>query len=150
MSERINILFGSDHGGFEMKNGLIEFCRVKGWQHHDVGCFTSESCDYPIIAKDLCKKYIGLNNSDKINYGVLICKSGIGMSIAANRIPSIHAALVHNKDDAKLSRLHNNANILVLSANQTKIETAKAMLQVFVETQFLTDRHLRRINIIDA
>lgn len=151
MPNNINILLGSDHKGFEIKKSLIKCCEANGWHHDDVGCYTSDSCDYPDIANNLCEKLLLSKKSypKLINYGVLICGSGIGMSIVANRIPNIHAALVHNLKDAELSRQHNNANILVLSERLTKPSLAKEIFQLFVSTLFLNGRHLRRTKLID-
>lgn len=134
------IYLGSDHAGFGLKVVLIQHLRDKNIAFEDLGTFSEESVDYPLIAKKLCVK---ISEEDK---GILICGTGIGMSIASNRFKHIRAALCYDVDSAKLSRNHNNANVLVLKGrNQEQSESIK-ILDAFLEAQFEGGRHQRRID----
>lgn len=140
----MNLSIGSDHAGFKLKQHLVELLIKSGYITHDKGCFTESSCDYPDYAKLVCEDII-LGKSDK---GILICGSGIGMSIAANRISNIRAALCFNEEMARKSRLHNDANILVLGANFVSLSESKKMVDIFLNGQFEGGRHLTRLNKI--
>lgn len=139
------IIIGSDHGGFKLKEKLKIFLEKKGFKVKDVGCFSEESCDYPTYAYEVSR----LAAMDKSSKGILICKSGIGNSIVANRIPGIRAALCYNLKAAKLSRQHNDANVLVLGSLFVKEGLAKRIVSVWLETEFEGGRHLRRIKKIE-
>ncbi len=135
------VAIASDHGGFELKAQLIEELKGLGQDVMDLGCHTLESVDYPDYA-DALARVLGAGESD---VGILICGSGIGIGIAANRHGHIRAALCHDHLTARLSRQHNDANVLVLGGRTTGIETAKDCLRVFLETPFEGGRHGRRI-----
>lgn len=141
----MKIYFGSDHAGLELKNKLIEYIKQQGYEVIDLGTYTKDSCDYPDYANSVVIKV----KSDTNAYGVLICGSGIGMSIAANRYIGIRAALCHNTLEAKLARAHNNANILVLGGRLIGEEMAKEILKTFLETNFEGGRHIKRIEKLD-
>ncbi|MFC1724501.1 ribose 5-phosphate isomerase B [candidate division KSB1 bacterium] len=145
LKEEKKIAIGSDHRGFKLKNDIINYLKDKGYDVADFGCYSGESADYPDYAK---KVSIEISN-DKYWRGVLICGSGIGMSIAANRINGVRAALCHTVDDAKMSRNHNNANIIVFAANSAGKESSEKMLDIFLNADFEGGRHQVRVNKID-
>ncbi len=134
----MSIFIASDHAGFELK----EYLKTQ-FNLLDLGTHSSESCDYPVFAKKLVAR---LKDDDK---GILICGTGIGMSIAANRFKNIRAALCFNEEMAKLARQHNDANILVLGARIISPETAKTCVEKFLSTDFEGGRHQRRLELID-
>jgi len=133
------ILIASDHAGFSLKNFLIQELVKLGYKPVDLGCDSAEkSVDYPDYAKKLCKKLTD-------EFGILICGSGIGISIAANRFNHIRAALCHNTKSAKLSRAHNDANVLCLGARFTKEKSALAITKAFLASKFEGGRHEQRV-----
>lgn len=141
----MRIGIGSDHGGFDLKEQVKEYLKSLNIDVLDYGCFNKESCDYPLYAKEVAEKV-----ADKtLDYGILICTTGIGMSITANRYPGVRAALVSNVDMCKMTRMHNNANVLVMGAKYTTFEDAKSYIDVFLSTEFEGGRHERRINLIE-
>lgn len=133
------ILIASDHAGFPLKNFLIQELVRLGYEPVDLGCDSAEkSVDYPDYADKLCKKL-------KDEFGILICGSGIGISIAANRFSHIRAALCHNVKSAKLSRAHNDANTLCLGARFLKDKSALAVTKAFLTSKFEGGRHEQRV-----
>ncbi|MBO7537406.1 MAG: ribose 5-phosphate isomerase B [Alphaproteobacteria bacterium] len=134
----MSIFIASDHAGFELKEYLQTQFNLL-----NLGTHNEESCDYPVFAKKLA---IRLKNDDK---GILICGTGIGMSIAANRFKNIRAALCFNEEMAKLARQHNDANVLVLGARIISPETAKTCVEKFLSTDFEGGRYQRRLELID-
>lgn len=136
------IFIGSDHAGFKVKEDLRKYFEYKKLIFKDCGCFNENSCDYPIIAKNLSLKVA----KDECNRGILICGSGIGMSIAANKIKGIRAALCSDINTASLSRKHNDANIICLGARFLSFELIKNMVDVFLNTSFEGERHQRRVD----
>ena len=140
------IAIASDHSGVDFKETLKEALGEVGFQVLDLGTNDYESVDYPDFAEALTSA-IGRGRADR---GVLICGTGIGMSIAANRKSFIRAALCHSVTDARLSRQHNNANVMILGARTLGIEIAKDCLGAFLNTIFEGERHQRRINKISG
>lgn len=138
------IHIGSDHAGFEMKNILAKELPVLGYTVTDHGARSAESCDYPLIAHDLCNAV-----AKDGTLGILICGTGTGMSITANRHPEIRAALCANELQARLARRHNNANVLCLGARLVGNELAIAIMTAFLESHFEGGRHQRRIDEIN-
>ncbi len=138
------VFIGSDHAGFELKEKIKDLLSSKNIQVEDLGTYSKESCDYPVFAKKVCEHVL---KEDSI--GILICGTGIGMSMCANRFKGIRAALCTNEYMAKMSRLHNDANILCLGARVIGESLAKEIVEVFISTPFEEGRHLRRINLID-
>lgn len=136
------IAIASDHGGYDFKEILKSELEQMGFDVNDLGCHDESSVDYPDYAHALAD---AMKNGE-INRGVLVCGSGIGISIAANRHAHIRAALVHDALTARLSREHNDANVLVLGGRTTGIEVAKDCLKVFINTDFEGGRHQNRIN----
>ena len=143
----MNIIIGSDHAGYDMKEQCRDFLENKqGLDVIDVGVYNRDSSDYPDIAKKVASSIA----NGEYERGVLICGSGIGMSVAANRFKGVRAALCHNPYLARLSRQHNNANILVMGGRVIGPELAFEMLRVFLGTNFDGGRHQRRIDLIDS
>ena len=138
-----NLAIASDHAGFELKNYIINNLN-DDINLKDFGTDSNESCDFPDFAKDVCN-YILNNESFR---GLLICGSGVGMSIAANKIKGIRAAVCYNKKSTSLSRQHNNANIIAMGSRITKKGDAIKLVSLFLKTKFEGGRHLRRIRKI--
>ena len=135
------IILACDHAGYELKEDIKEFFNKENITTIDVGCYSTESCDYPDYAKAGNQKV--LENAN--NVGIYICGSGIGMSIAANRNPKIRAALCENVNMATLARKHNNSNVLVLAGRNLTKTKAIRIIKVFLTTNFEGGRHARRI-----
>ena len=147
MSKQHLILIASDHAGYELKQEILSYLTGQNAEVIDLGTNSSESTDYPDYAHSLCEKIT--NNEASI--GILICHSGIGMSIVANRHPNIRAAVVANAEQAALTRSHNNANVLCLGAHQMESATAQEIVNTFIDTNFdQGERHLRRISKINS
>ncbi|MCK9595003.1 MAG: ribose 5-phosphate isomerase B [Candidatus Omnitrophica bacterium] len=140
------IVVGSDHGGFYLKEELKGYLGKKGFTVKDAGTYSTDSCDYPDTAYAAARE-VSLGRYKK---GVLICKSGIGNSIVANKLPNVRAALCFNLKTAKLSRMHNDANVLVLGASFVDKGLAKRILSAWLNTKFEGGRHIRRLNKIKA
>ncbi len=143
----MNIMIGSDHAGYDMKEECRPFLeKDMGCRVMDAGVHNRESSDYPDIAKKVAQAVA----NGEYDRGVLICGSGIGMSIVANRFKGIRAALCHNLYLARLCRQHNNANILVMGGRVIGPGLAFEMLRAFIETEFDGGRHKRRLDLIDC
>lgn len=139
-----SILISSDHAGFELKGQLIQSFSTWSWK--DMGPSSTSSVDYPDYA-DLVASYINQNPHEK---AVLICGSGQGMCIRANKYPNVRAALCYNEDITVLSRQHNNANILCLGARGMSLDLAQRIVKIFFETPFEGGRHAQRVDKISA
>jgi len=136
----------SDHAGFEVKKELLEYIKELGYQVIDYGPSAAASVDYPLYAFKIAE---AINNKG-INKGILICKTGIGMSIACNKVAGIRCAKVDNIEEAKLTRLHNDSNVLALSSLKDIVEI-KEIVKTFLETEFSNEeRHINRINMIES
>ena len=137
---------GSDHGGFALKQQLMEHLKKEGYELVDFGCYTEQSCDYPDIAHALAKA-VAAGECEK---GILICGTGIGMCMAANKEPGIRAALCGDVYSAKLTREHNDANVLTMGARVVGPGLAELIVDTFLSTPFSNDeRHIRRIAKIE-
>ncbi len=143
--ENNNIIIGSDHAGFSLKEKIKEFLIESKYNVVDVGTFSTDSVDYPIIAKEVAEK-IASNEYEK---GILICGTGIGMCIAANKINGIRAVVCSDTTSAKFSRQHNNTNILCFGERIVGEYLAKDICTIWLETEFEAERHQRRINLIE-
>lgn len=140
------IYIGSDHAGFALKEILKPFLIEKGYSVTDLGCFNEEACDYPDLAGEVAEKVVEMQGS----FGILLCGTGIGMAIAANRRKGIRAAHCLNEEMAEITRKHNNANVLALGGRTTEPELAKKIALKFLTTPFDGDeRHVRRIEKMD-
>ena len=137
------LYIASDHGGFRLKNEIIEHLKSKDVNVEDLGCYTSESCDYPDYAHKLAYKII--ENGGK---GILVCGTGIGMSIAANRHVGIRASLCTDTFSARMTRMHNDSNVLCLGERVTGEGLALDIVDTWLRTDFEGGRHLRRIEKI--
>ena len=138
------IVLASDHAGFKLKGEIKKFLIRKSNKVLDLGTNNTDSVDYPDLAHLLSKKM----KKDKKQIGILICGSGIGMNITANRHKNIRAALCYNTKSAKLSRQHNNANVMAIGARLTRKNVAIKCVNTFINTDFIGGRHLRRIKKI--
>lgn len=137
------IVIGSDHGGFKLKNEIINHLKNNGFKVKDLGCFSETSCDYPVIAKDVAKEV--LSSASK---GILVCGTGIGMSITANRFDGIRASHCTDTFTARMTRMHNDSNILCLGERITGVGLALDIVDIWLKTEFEGGRHLNRINMI--
>jgi len=135
------VAIASDHAGYEMKTALKEEISSLGYGVLDLGTDSPDSVDYPDFAHALAEAV----TQGKAGQGVLVCGSGIGVSITANRHPGIRAALCHNAETARLSRQHNNANVLAMGERIIGVDVARECLRVFLETEFEGGRHARRV-----
>ena len=142
----MKIAIGCDHGGFEHKNAIAEHLKENGYTVEDFGIYEQTSVDYPDIAEKLSKSVAAGENE----LGILVCGTGIGMSIAANKVKGIRAAACSDHYSAKYTRLHNNANVLCLGGRVIGIGTAIELADIFVKTEFEGSRHQRRIDKITA
>ncbi|MBN1502422.1 ribose 5-phosphate isomerase B [Candidatus Woesearchaeota archaeon] len=137
------IYLGSDHGGFKLKESIKSFLDNKNIKYEDMGTHNEESCDYPDIAKIVANQV-----AEKNALGILVCGTGIGMSIAANKIKGIRAALCHNEYTAEMARKHNDANILCLGGRVLQKDIALKIVDIFINTEFDGGRHKRRVDKI--
>lgn len=136
------IAIGSDHGGFALKQEILEFLKQNGYEYQDVGSYDDKAVDYPDIAKKVAEMIL----SGEAERGILICGTGIGISITANRYAGIRAALCHDCFSAEATRLHNDANILAMGGRVIGGELAQKITDIFLTTPFSNDeRHKRRV-----
>ncbi len=140
----MNIAIGCDHGGLEHKNAIAEHLKKRGFTVRDFGIFDAQSVDYPDIALPVAQSVAKAEN----DYGILVCGTGIGMSIAANKVRGIRAAACSDHFSAKYTRLHNNANILCLGGRVIGVGTALELVDLFVDTAFEGGRHQKRVDKI--
>jgi len=135
------ISIGCDHGGFELKNVLIKYLEEQGYEYKDCGTFSEASVDYPDIAKLVCEDV----TSGKCELGILVCGTGIGMNMTANKYKGIRAAQCSDTFSAKMTRQHNNANVLTLGGRVVGPELAKEIVREFLTNEFLGGRHAVRV-----
>jgi ribose 5-phosphate isomerase B len=145
MSEKGSIIIGSDHAGYPMKEFIKSELKRLGVPYSDVGADSTEPVDYPLYAARVARAV----SKGRHERGIAICGAGIGASITANRFRGVRAGLCLTEEMARLSRAHNNANVLVLGGRITPMETAAQMLRIWLETPFEGGRHERRIRQID-
>ena len=138
----MKIIISNDHAGTVLKNGIIDYLNQNNHEVINMGTNNLDSVDYPDFAYNVAKSF----KKEVIDFGILICGSGIGISIAANRYNHIRAALCNDIETSKLSRLHNDANILVLSGRSTDKDLAIDCIRTFFNTNFEGGRHINRIN----
>lgn len=139
----MKVVIGSDHAGFEMKEFVKEHLAKKGIEVTDVGAKSLESVDYPVFGKEVGERVV----NDKYDFGVVICGTGIGISIAANKVKGVRAALVHDEETARLAKEHNNANVLAFGGRNTEKEMALKILDSYLNSSF-ESRHQRRLDLI--
>lgn len=139
----MKIGIGCDHGGIDLKNVIVSLLKEMGHEIDDQGCFATESVDYPEFAKSVCS-LVQAGRSDR---GILVCGTGIGMSMVSNRFDGIRAALCHESFTARMSREHNDANVLCLGARVIGPGLAEEIVRTWVSTEFAGGRHQRRIDM---
>ena len=140
----MKIAIGCDHGGFDWKEAVREYLEDKGIEYEDFGAFSTESVDYAPIAAQAARAVA----EKKAEYGILICSTGLGVSMAANKVKGIRAAVCTNAFCAEMTRRHNNANVLCMGGKVVDRETALQMVDIFLHTEFDGGRHQRRIDQI--
>ena len=140
----MKIFNSSDHAGFSLKNQIYDKLKKRNYRITNLGPFNDKSVDYPIYAKKLANTV----SRNKSSFGILVCGSGTGMAMAANKVKNIRAAVCYNMKNTKLSRLHNNANIITVGSRLTSKNLAFKLINVFLKTKFEGGRHLRRIKKI--
>lgn len=140
----MKIAIGSDHGGFILKKAIIDFLKKNNYEVKDFGTYELKRCDYPKIGYKVASKVA----SREFERGILVCKSGLGMSMVANKVPGIRAALLHNLQSARSSREHNDANIAVFSGNSMARNKVKKILKLWFKTEFSKGRHAKRVRQI--
>ena len=140
----MKIAIGCDHGGFEHKNAIAQHLNDRGFEVIDCGIYENKSVDYPDIAVKVCEQI----TSNNCNLGVLICGTGIGMSLAANKVKGIRAACCSEHYSAKYTRLHNNSNVLCIGGRVIGIGTALELVDLFVDTEFEREKKKKRIDKI--
>ena len=138
------IVIGADHGGFKLKEEIKKYFEEKEIEYEDKGTFSEESVDYPNIAKAVAKDV----SDKKADIGILICRSGIGMSMVANKFKGVRCAVCYQEQTAKFSRMHNNANMLALGADYISTNESICIVRQFLETEFEGGRHEARVNLI--
>lgn len=138
------IVMASDHAGFDLKNTLVEQLKNDGYDVEDAGTYSKDSCDYPVFAEKACRYML----DGKAELCILVCGTGIGMSMAANKVKGIRAACCSDTYSAKYTRLHNDTNVLCMGARVVGEGLAYEIAKVFLETEFEGGKHLRRINMI--
>ena len=140
------IAIGCDHGGLDIKNAVIEYLKKNGIEYKDYGCYTSESVDYPKYAYKVATAVA----NKEAELGILCCGTGIGISIAANKVKGIRAAVVSNEFCEEMTRRHNDANILCMGGRVINEEQAVKFADIFLNTPFEGDRHNRRLDMVSA
>lgn len=138
------IALGCDHGGFELKNELIKHLQHQNIEVKDFGCYNTDSVDYPDIAEIVCDSVV----SGECEKGILVCGTGIGMSIAANKIKGIRAALLNDTFSARMTAAHNNSNVIALGGRVVGPELAKDIVDAYLNSEFLGGRHQTRLDKI--
>jgi len=143
--DNIKIAIGSDHGGFELKEKIINYLKRNNIEFEDFGTFSNESCDYPVFAKEVALEVA----NGKFNKGILICGTGIGVSIVANKTKGIRAALCFDTFCAEMSRAHNDANILCLGQRVLAEDLALEIVDIWLNSEFEGGRHKIRVDKIE-
>ena len=139
------IAIGSDHGGYKLKEEIKRYLEEKDIEYTDCGTFSEESVDYPEIAKAVALEV----QSKECDKGIVVCRSGIGMSIVANKFKGIRCAKCDNEEEAKFSKMHNNSNVLALGADYISTSEAICIVRAWIATPFEGGRHEERIKIIE-
>ena len=142
----MKVALGSDHAGFALKTDIASFLETAGHQVQDLGTHSPDSCDYPDFAGPVASRVA----QDKADRGILVCATGVGMAMAANKVPGIRAAVCNDFYTARYARLHNNANVLAVGARVLEPAKALAIVALFMDTDFEGGRHERRLQKISA
>jgi len=142
----MKIAIGSDHGGYDLKEKIKEWLMANAYEVDDKGTYSKDSCDYPVFAKAVAKA-VAAGEADK---GIVICTTGIGVSITANKVKGIRCALCHNEHTATMTRLHNDSNVLAIGAMEVDEAMALKMTEIFLTTEFSgEERHARRVSMME-
>ena len=141
----LKIAIGADHAGFLYKNRMIEHLKSKGYEVINFGTDSAESVDYPLYAKKVCRAVV----SKEADFGILICGTGVGMSIAANKVKGIRASLCTDLVIAEYTRLHNDSNVLCMGARIIAYEMAEMICDKYLSTQFEGGRHQKRVDMLE-
>lgn len=137
---------GSDHGGFDLKQSVISYLKEQGFEYKDFGCMDKSSCDYPIYGRAVAEAVAG----GECEKGIVICTTGIGISMTANKVPGVRCALCADTVSAKLTRLHNDANVLAMGGGIIGENLALSIVDTFLHTDFSgEERHQRRVDLIE-
>lgn len=140
------IALGCDHGGYELMQEVKKYLTELGYEYKDFGTYSTDSCDYPVFGKAAANAVA----NGECEKGIVICSTGIGISITANRFPGVRCGLCHDVMTARLTREHNNANMLAMGAKCVSVELAKEIVNTFFNTAFSEgERHIRRVNMIE-
>ena len=142
----MKIAMGCDHGGYALKEDIKNLLTGKGYEVVDCGTYSTDSCDYPVFGEAAARKVA----SGECEYGIVICTTGIGISIAANKVRGIRCAHCTDTLSAEMTRRHNNANMLAIGAGITGKNLAERMVEVFLSTESEGGRHARRVALLDA
>ncbi len=142
----MKIALGSDHGGYALKCDIIQLLEKLGYEYEDFGCYSTDSCDYPIFGEAAARAVA----EGKCDRGIVICTTGIGISIAANKVKGIRCAHCADSLEAEMTRRHNDANMMAIGAGFTGRNMAERMVEVFLTTEFEGGRHARRVAQLDA
>ena len=142
----MKLAFGSDHAGFELKEHMMSYARSKGYEVIDYGTFSNERCNYPVFGRAVANA-VANGTADR---GILCCGTGFGISLAANRVKGIRAVNATEELTVKMSRHHNNSNILSMGARVIGVEKAESLFDVFMSEEFDGGRHAGRIELIDT
>lgn len=140
----MKIAIGSDHAGFKLKEILIDYLKEHGFQLIDLGAYSNESVDYPVYGEKVARSVV----NRQTDLGIAICGTGIGIGIAANKVPGCRAAICSEPYSAKMSRQHNDANVLAIGSRVVGVEAAKMIVDTWLKTEFLGGRHAQRIDRI--
>ena len=140
------LVIASDHGGFALKQELMEHLRARGVEFEDIGTYSEESCDYPVYAEKAARAV----TSGACDKGILLCGTGLGMSLAANKVRGIRCAVLSDCFSAEMCRAHNDANMIALGGRVIGGELAKRMVDLFLDPPFMGGRHARRVDLIRA
>ncbi len=141
------IAIGCDHGGYELKEKIVAFLKEKNIEVKDCGCYSKDSCDYPTFGRAAAEAVA----SGECEKGIVICTTGIGISISANKVKGVRCALCSDTLSAKMTRLHNNANVLAMGAGMIGENLAYDIVETFIGTEFSgEERHQRRIDLIEG
>lgn len=141
----MKIAIGCDHAGFDYKERLKQWLIENGYECDDAGTFSADSVDYPVYAKAVCEKVL----SNKAAYGILLCGTGIGMSIAANKVKGIRAAACSDIKSAELTRQHNDSNVLCMGAQIIGFVTAREIAKTFLNNSFVGGKHKARVDMLE-
>lgn len=142
----MKVIIGSDHGAVDLKRRLVRFLLAKGIEVKDHGVFDTASVDYPDIAESVCREFL----KNTYDFGILLCGTGIGISISANKMPGIRCALIKDSFSARLAKEHNNANFLAFGGRVQYLEAAESMIEAYMGATFQGERHQRRVSKVTS